>query len=202
MTDPTNPPRASGFSFGRRKAEDQPPRDSAPPQEQAPSDLPPWECLAQSSSQAGLTPDQELLKQIAALLAAVAPPAAAEIVAQAKLYESHLAADYRWVDAAGACHRFTRQTAPPLQRTQRLLELLEELRATPAFAPSPFNQLELRLRRAGGVELETADIPVEDAYLGLYMRPLSALSWEEAQALHIPRDAWEARQPGSSPSEG
>jgi len=143
---------------------------------------------------ADLSPDQEILNQIAAILGSIAPPGASEIVFHGKIYEDANQGRPGWIDGEGTLHRFSRKSAPPLEKISEVLELVEGLKNTPAFAKSPFSQFEIRLTRTPSIEINTADIPREDSWSGLYMRPLSALTWAEAEALRIPREAWEQRQ--------
>lgn len=143
-----------------------------------------------------IPPDQDILNRIAAILGAIAPQAAQAVVFRGKLYDDLRQGQPVWVDDAGSEHRFTRADKLPISAISDVLDLAEEMQATPPFQNSPFTQFEARLTRAPSIDFETADIARDDSWTGLYMRPLSSLSLDEALALNIPQDEWQSRQPG------
>lgn len=139
-----------------------------------------------------LSPDQQILNDMAAILGRIAPPGAEQVVFRGKLYDDFTEGAVVWVDAQGDEQAFAPADQPPMSTIADLLDLGENLQSAPVFSASPFTQFELRLTRAPDITLNTTNIPAEQSWPGLFMRALGDLTRDQALDLHIPEADWQA----------
>ena len=137
-----------------------------------------------------MTPDQKIFNDIAQILGAIAPKGAQEMIFRGKIYDDYNEGIPAWVDADGRETVFGAGELLPLREIGEMLELAESLLETPIFRASPFNQIEIRINRDLDLKVDVADIPKDQTWNNLFMRPVSDLTAEEARSLYIPDEDW------------
>ena len=80
----------------------------------------------------------------------------------------------------------------PREVEDKIKVLIAELRQEPPFnIDQPFNHYTITLTDAGKFNLQVAWVDEEDSWTGVFMKGVSDLTWEEAEANYIPSENWE-----------
>ncbi|WP_299730320.1 hypothetical protein [uncultured Tateyamaria sp.] len=141
-----------------------------------------------------MTSDQDIVQEMGNLLGQLAHPAAEALIFRGKVYPEFNEGLAYWVEKDGQEKVFgSPGSEMPLALIKDMLSLAEDLLATPVFQASPFTHFTLSLDRDLDLEMDFADIPVSQNWDNLFMKPVSALTLEEAREKFIPEEDWQSR---------
>jgi len=134
--------------------------------------------------------EEELYQQIANRMAAAVPQTAAAAIYTGKIYASHEQCGLSWLGPSGEVQQFPFGRRP--ERIEfELRELIGEVRNLMSRSDrEPWTHFQIMLRCGAKINMIFAYIPEDDDWVGVFMRRVSDLTLEEANAAYIPEKDW------------
>lgn len=136
---------------------------------------------------------QAIYQRIGALLQTAAQPDAEIMVYEGMTYADYEKGGPHWIRADGSVGRYTIDNMPPDAEMDEIRKIMRH--ELPKLAPfsedQPYTHYHIELKRDGAFSIDFERIDREQVWAGaMTMKPVGALTREEAKALRIPEENW------------
>ena len=132
----------------------------------------------------------ELTKQVGQLLWSVMPEDALTIRIQGSVYELNSSGLVTFIMKNTERESWFDFDDPRNQIVSDILKIIEEYKKSIDESHEIWSHFEVELSELGKIKINFAYIPEDDSWVGLYMKGVSDLTKEEAQANYISEQEW------------